>query len=78
MNGLLPDAVREILQGKSVNGASESFGIVTLVLLVVVLLEREALRAARGRSTVALTAVAVPLVLVVLGTLLARVLLVID
>lgn len=71
MTGLFPDALRDAIESKSLYGASESFGVVTLVLLVIVLLEQEALRAAGASPArqAVLSAVAVPLLLAVLLTI---------
>jgi hypothetical protein len=54
VSGLLPDAVRDAIARSGELGASESFGVVTLVVLVVVLVEHEVLRVtapARARMT---------------------------
>lgn len=75
MTGLLPQVIRDAIESQSVYAASESFGIVALVLLVVLLLELEMLRVVRAapdRGTV-LSAVAVPLLLAVMLTILLRV-----
>lgn len=75
MTGLLPEIVREGLDGRSLFEASESFGVVTLLLLVVVLIELEALRMT-GRpisETAVLAALAVPLALAVMLTIFLRV-----
>jgi len=72
VSGLLPEVIRHAIGSRSLYGASESFGVVTLVLLVLVLLEREALRvaAARPQRLAALSAVAAPLFVAGLVTLL--------
>jgi hypothetical protein len=44
LTGLLPDAIRDAIAARGDFGASESFGVVTLVVLVAVLAEREILR----------------------------------
>ena len=67
--------VRKAIDDKSVFSASESFGVITLVLLIVLLLEYAALR---GASTAParlrmLSAVIAPLLLVVMLTLVARI-----
>ncbi|MDQ3851056.1 MAG: hypothetical protein M3296_10655 [Actinomycetota bacterium] len=75
MTGLLPEVVRAAVEERSLYAASESFGIVPLVLLVVLLLEQEALRVARpakGTMTV-LSAMVIPLLLAVMFTLALRV-----
>ena len=68
MTGLLPDVIRDAIESRSLFAASESFGVVTLVLLVVVLLEQEALLAAGTKLARlrVLSAVAAPLLVVVL------------
>lgn len=75
MTGLLPTVVRDAIEGQSVYSASESFGLVALVLLVVLLLEQEALRVVRSapvRVTV-LSALVVPLLIAVMATIVLRV-----
>lgn len=75
MTGLLPPVVRQAIEDQSVYAASESFGIVALIVLVVLLLEWEALRVTHGssgRATV-LGAVVVPLLLAVMLTVVLRV-----
>lgn len=75
MTGLLPDVVHDAIQSKTIYAASESFGVVALVLLVVLLLELEALRMTRRSHghTVALQAMAAPLLVAVLLTIFLRV-----
>lgn len=75
MNGLLPEVIRDAVEAKSLYGASTSFGLVSLALLVILLVESEGLRVARTRSTTAsaLSAVAVPLLVAVMLTIAARV-----
>ena len=75
MTGLLPDVVRDAIEGQSLYSASESFGIVAFVLLIVLLLEEEVLRMARAaRVRVAvLSALVVPLLLAVAATIILRV-----
>ena len=75
MSGLLPDVIREAVEARSVYGASTSFGVVSLAVLVVMLIESEAIRVARPGSATAsaLTAVAVPLLIAVMLTIGARV-----
>ena len=75
MTNLLPTVVRDAIEGQSVYSASESFGLVALVLLVVLLLEQEVLRVVRGapgRVTV-LSALVVPLLVAVMATIVLRV-----
>ena len=75
MTGLLPEVVREGVESRSLFDASETFGVVTLVLLIVLLMELEALRAARrspGAAAV-LQALSVPLLAVVGLTIVLRV-----
>lgn len=76
MNGLLPDVIRDAVEAKSLYGASTSFGLVALGVLVLMLVESEALRVAVPRSNTAqaLFAVALPLLLAVMLTIAARVL----
>ena len=75
MSGLLPDVIREAIQSRTLYAASESFGVVPLVLLIVLLLEAEALRVMhRGRAhTAALEAIAIPLLVAVGLTVVLRV-----
>jgi len=75
VTALLPEIVQEAVEGQSVNSASESFGVVTLVLLVVMLLEYEVLRTWRPERArmITLSAMLVPLSLVVLITIGARI-----
>jgi hypothetical protein len=49
VTGLLPDAVREALAHGSPFGGGQTFGVVALVLLIALLVERELL-AFNGRS----------------------------
>jgi hypothetical protein len=75
VTGLLPTVVRDAIEGQSVYSASESFGIVAFVLLVVLLLEQEVLRVVRAapvRATV-LAALTVPLLIAVMATIVLRV-----
>jgi hypothetical protein len=44
LTGLLPHAIRDAIAARGDYGASEAFGVVTLVVLVFVLVEREILR----------------------------------
>jgi len=75
VTALLPEVVREAIEGQSLQSASESFGLVTLVLLVVLLLEYEVLRTARPARArmIALSAVIGPLSVVVFITIVARI-----
>jgi hypothetical protein len=71
---LLPHIVRHAVTTKSVNAASQSFGVVALVLLVVLLLEVEAIRVLRrdsGRLLV-ISAVSAPLLVATGLTIAAR------
>lgn len=75
MTGLLPEIVRDAVTGRSLYAASESFGIVALVLLVVLLLELEALRVLRtapARASV-VSALVAPLLIAVMLTIVLRV-----
>jgi hypothetical protein len=74
VSGLLPHLVRHAVSGRSVSVTSQSFGVVTFILLIMLMVERETLRVAwvkRGRQ-VALTVVAAPLLVVVALTIVAR------
>jgi hypothetical protein len=75
VSGLLPEVIRHAIGSRSLYGASESFGVVTLVLLVLVLLEREALRvaAARPPRLAALSAIAAPLFVAAMLTIALRI-----
>ena len=72
---LLPAVVHKAIDEKTVFAASESFGVITLVLVIVLLLEYAALRG--GSTTPArlrmLSAVIAPLFIVVMLTLVARI-----
>lgn len=75
MTGLLPSGIQQALERQPLYDLSETYGIVTLVLLVLLLVELEALRVRRtspGRATV-VTALVVPLVLAVMLTITLRV-----
>ena len=74
MSGLLPPLVQHAVAGKTVFSASQSLGIVTLVLLVVLLLEREVLRIAQAQPArlKALSIAALPLLVAVALTIWAR------
>ncbi len=75
MTGLLPEIVRDAVEGKSLYGASTSFGVVSLAVVVLMMIESEALRVAKPHSTTAraLSAVALPLLVAVVLTIGARV-----
>jgi hypothetical protein len=75
VSGLLPHVIRHTVTSKSVFVASESFGVVALTLLVVLLLERETLRIARAAPTrrMDLLVFSVPLLIAVALTIAARV-----
>ena len=75
MTNLLPAVVRDAIESQSVYSASESFGLVALVLLVVLLLEQESLRVVRGASgrVTVLSALVVPLLVAVMATIVLRV-----
>ncbi len=75
MTGLLPQVIRDGIQSQSLYSASESFGIVAFVLLVILLVEQEALRVTRiaaDRARV-LSAFVLPLLLAVMLTVTLRV-----
>lgn len=80
MSGLLPDAVREAVESRSLYSASESFGLVAFVLLVVLLLQLEALRVLRSAPAraSALTGIVLPLLLAVGLTIILRVTALLD
>jgi hypothetical protein len=48
LTGLLPQAIRDAIADRGDHAASQSFGVVTLVVLCLVLLEREVLALAWG------------------------------
>jgi hypothetical protein len=48
LTGLLPHALRDAIVDRGDAGASQSFGVVTLVVLGLVLMEREALALVHG------------------------------
>jgi hypothetical protein len=75
VTGLLPDAVREAVQAESVASASETFGVVALVVLLILLVEHEALRAGEGASArmTMVSAAMLPLLLTVTVMIGARV-----
>jgi hypothetical protein len=72
---LLPHVVREALQRKSVLAASASFGVVALILLLVLLIEWDGIGSIRPSSKrpVGFGVVVVPLLVVVLLTIAARI-----
>lgn len=74
MSGLLPHVIRHAISSTSVYTTSQSFGVVTLALLIVLLLEREALRVARFQPArlIGLSAVSAPLLVAVVLTIVAR------
>jgi hypothetical protein len=74
VSGLLPHVIRHAVTGKSVLLASQSFGVVALVLVVFLLLEREAVRVTRvGRARLIPLFFSVPLLVAVALTIAARV-----
>ena len=75
MTGLLPEVVHDAIRDTSVYEASESYGLVALVLLVVLLVELEALRVTRRahRHSMVLQALVVPLLVAVGLTIYLRV-----
>ncbi len=74
MSGLLPRVIRHAVISRSVFGASESFGVVALTLLVVLLIERELLQVARtdGTRRTGLSIFSLPLFVAVALTIAAR------
>jgi hypothetical protein len=75
MTSLLPDAIRSSVTALDTYAASESFGVVTLAVLVLLLIEREALGMIRpGRLRLAaLSAFAFPLFVAVAVTIAMRI-----
>lgn len=75
MTSLLPDVVRDAVEGRSLYDASESFGVVGLVLLVVLLLELEALRVTHhsGERATVVSAVVPSVLLAVMLAVILRV-----
>ena len=75
MTGLLPDPVRNAVIAHSTYSASQTFGVVALVVLVLLLIERQALAftTPSKRTRTALLAFAVPLFFAVALTIAARV-----
>jgi hypothetical protein len=67
VTALLPETIRHGVTNISTAAASRSFGVVAFALLILVLLEREAISGTRrlGRANPALTALAIPLVIAV-------------
>jgi hypothetical protein len=84
VSGLLPHVIQHAVSSKSVYLSSQSFGLVTLTLLVVLLLdlllEREALRVGRFQPArrIALSAFSVPLLMAFALTIAARIALLIH
>ena len=74
MTGLLPDVLRDAIAGESTYAASESFALVTIVLLILLMVQRELLRARSVDDDPqrALSAFSVPLLAAVLMTIAAR------
>jgi hypothetical protein len=75
VTGLLPDAVRHAVDARSRIAAADSFGVVAVVLLLVLLVETEVLRVVRARSErqVALLALVAPLLVAAGLTMIVRV-----
>lgn len=80
MSGLLPTLAQHEVASKTVFSASQSFGVVALVLLVFLLIERDVLRIARANPArrKALSIAIVPLLVAVALTIWARVAIVIQ
>jgi flagellar biogenesis protein FliO len=74
MNGLLPPIVDHAVRARTVSGASQSFGALALIVLMLVLIEWELVRLMRGRTPhwSQLLAVAAPLLAGVSLTIVAR------
>lgn len=72
---LLPQATREAVSAVGTNAASVSFGVVGFVVLLVILIERDALSMWRGRtaSNTLMTAVSLPLLVAVATVLVTRI-----
>ena len=80
MSALLPDVVRDAIEAKSTYAATESYGVVALVLLIVVMVVRELLRARESEAgtVAALSAAVPPLCIVVLLAVAVRMALLIE
>jgi hypothetical protein len=50
VSGLLPDVVRDAIASRGDFGASQSFGVVSLVVLIVLLVEHEVLRVSPAKA----------------------------
>lgn len=75
MTALLPDVIRDAVHSRSIYAASESFGVVALALLLMLLLELEVLRAARRghERAMVVQAITVPLLVAVGLTIALRI-----
>jgi hypothetical protein len=75
VTGVFPEAIRDALTDVGTFAASTSLGVVAFVVLVVMLIERDAFAASSERATTvaALTALAIPLTVAVAMTLVIRV-----
>jgi hypothetical protein len=76
MTSLVTDSTKSAIDSGTVESLSASFGLVVVVLLVVVLLERELMRAYSGRRAAPaprrLAVASVPLLLIVTAVFAAR------
>ena len=74
MSGLLPDAVADTIRLRSLFTATQTFGVVVLILLLAVLLNREVMSTVRAPSppNSLVAAVTVPLLAVFLAVVGAR------
>jgi Zn-dependent protease with chaperone function len=74
VSGLLSHAVAHAVRGRTVEGASQSFGVIALCLMMLLAVEWEAVRLARARSSqwALITVITVPLGVVVALTIAAR------
>jgi hypothetical protein len=73
VTGLLPHAVREAVERKSLFAASTSFGVVALIVLVALLLEWQGLEIRSDPRRVAgFSAIVLPLLVAVVLTIAAR------
>jgi len=74
VTGLLPEVVREGVRDQSIWSASQSLGVIAVVSLFVLLIEVQALQlAGRREHARVLSAVALPLAVVVLLNLASRI-----
>ena len=72
MTSLLPTQIFDAVTDLETYAASESFGVVTFVVLFLLLVEREALSVAGVRGLTPLSALTAPLLVVVAVTIVTR------